>query len=109
MRERREEERKIVREGEATSPSCNEERRRRAREERRGKKNLPLLLLRTRACRRARGRGDVTRETVEIGGENKEERERERERERENEEGCGQNVAARWGTESQNHPPQREC
>ena len=58
------------------------ERRRRAREERRGKKNLPLLLLRTRACRRARGRGDVVRETVEIWGEKKEKREREGERER---------------------------
>ena len=92
--------RKMVREGEAISPSRDEERRRRAREERRGKKNFPLLLLRTRVRRRIRGRGDVARETVEIGGEKKEKREREGERENEE----GQNVAARWGMELQNHP-----
>ena len=50
------------------------------REERRGKKNLPLLLLRTRVCRRARGRGDVAREIVERGGEKEEKREREGEK-----------------------------
>ena len=68
----------------------SDEERRRKRErgeeerEKRGeeRKISPLLQLRTHACRRARGRGDVGRETVEIGGEKKEKR---RERERENE------------------------
>ena len=49
------------------------------REERRGKKNLPLLLLRTR-------------ETVEIGGEKKEKREREGERENEDVDKRGSHV-----------------
>ena len=61
-----------------------EEKKSARREER--KENLPLLLLRTRTCQRARGRGDVARETVEVGGEKEEKREREGERERENEE-----------------------
>ena len=62
------------------------------REERRGKKNLPILLLRTRACQRARGRGDVAREIVlsvaretVAEGERRKRREKERERESERE------------------------
>ena len=49
------------------------------RKERRGRRNLPLLL-RMCVCGRARGRGDVTREIVERGGEKEEKREREGEK-----------------------------
>ena len=81
----------LAREGEAISPSRDEERRRKRergeeeREKRGEERNISPSSCYARVPE-SKGGGDAARETVEIGGEKEEKREREGEREREKEE-----------------------